>query len=65
MGVRPYDPALGRFLAPDPVEGGSLNLYDSAGQDPMNNWDLDGRFCITCVAKKVGKWAWDHRSKLA
>jgi RHS repeat-associated protein len=43
MGVRPYDPALGRFLAIDPEEGGSLNNYDYAGQDPINALDLDGR----------------------
>jgi RHS repeat-associated protein len=43
MGVRPYDPALGRFLARDPVVGGSLNHYDYAGQDPVNAFDLSGR----------------------
>jgi RHS repeat-associated protein len=42
MGARPYDPALGRFLAVDPVEGGSLSLYDYAAQDPVNASDLDG-----------------------
>jgi len=42
MGARPYDPALGRFLAVDPVDGGSLNNYDYAGQDPINGYDLDG-----------------------
>ncbi|MBD0348895.1 MAG: RHS repeat-associated core domain-containing protein [Thermoleophilia bacterium] len=41
--TRYYDPALGRFTQPDPVEGGSLNRYDYAGQDPINNVDLDGR----------------------
>jgi RHS repeat-associated protein len=42
MGARPYDPALGRFLAVDPVEGGSLSTYDYAAQDPINAYDLDG-----------------------
>jgi RHS repeat-associated protein len=45
MGARPYDPNLGRFYAVDPVDGGSLNNYDYAGQDPINAYDLDG----TCV----------------
>jgi hypothetical protein len=43
MGARPYDPNLGRFLAVDPVDGGSLNGYDYAGQDPINGFDLSGR----------------------
>jgi RHS repeat-associated protein len=42
MGVRLYDPALGRFLEVDPVEGGSANDYDYSGQDPINSRDLDG-----------------------
>ena len=50
MGVRPYDPALGRFLAVDPVEGGNLNPYDYVGQDPVNGYDLDGQ------------WGWFRRN---
>ena len=55
MGTRYYDPDLGRFTQVDPVEGGSANAYDYAGQDPLNNVDLDGEVCIPCgIAIAVG-----------
>ncbi|MEU9413496.1 DNRLRE domain-containing protein [Streptomyces sp. NPDC048281] len=44
MGVRLYDPATGRFLSVDPVPGGSANAYEYCGGDPINRYDLDGRF---------------------
>jgi RHS repeat-associated protein len=42
MGVRPYDPSLGRFLSRDRIDGGSPTGYDYAGQDPVNGYDLSG-----------------------
>lgn len=42
MGARPYDPNTGRFLAVDPIPGGSLNNYDYAKQDAIDNYDLAG-----------------------
>jgi len=58
MGVRLYTPALGRFLQTDPVPGGSDNAYDYAGQDPVNTYDLDGRFSIKRFYKKHHKAIW-------
>lgn len=49
MGVRLYDPAIGRFLSVDPVYGGNANAYDYTFADPLNQYDLDG------------KWAWGKK----
>jgi hypothetical protein len=43
-GVRLYDPATGRFLSIDPVPGGNANAYEYCSSDPLNCYDLDGRF---------------------
>jgi hypothetical protein len=44
MGVRLYDPSIGRFLSVDPVPGGNANAYDYVNGDPLNRYDLDGRW---------------------
>ena len=46
MGARPYDSKLGRFLAVDPVDGGALNGYEFALQDPVNRSDLGGMAAV-------------------
>jgi hypothetical protein len=54
MGVRTSVPQLGRFLQPDPVQGGSANDYDYTNQDPVNTVDLDGR-CICLLLIPLGE----------
>ncbi|MDX6260511.1 MAG: hypothetical protein QOH84_2199, partial [Kribbellaceae bacterium] len=43
MGVRLYNPATGLFTSTDPVDGGNPNAY-TYPTDPINSFDLDGRF---------------------
>lgn len=59
MGARVYLPILGRFLQVDPVEGGTDNNYVYAN-DPVNEFDLDGRAIPFVVAGVlyVGGIAW-------
>ena len=65
MGARPYDPALGRFLAVDPIEGGSLNNYDFAEQDPINSYDLDGKSPLrVCIFGMGSACSWQLTKEL-
>ncbi len=57
MGVRLYDPALGRFLEPDPVGGGSANAYDYCAQDPVNCLDLAGTFSFRHLFRLVDRYS--------
>jgi RHS repeat-associated protein len=48
MGVRLYLPSTGRFLQVDPVAGGNATAYDYVHHDPVNGYDLDGRWGFKC-----------------
>ncbi|MCI3902228.1 DNRLRE domain-containing protein [Streptomyces spectabilis] len=57
MGVRLYNPATGRFLSVDPVYGGGNNAYEYVGGDPVNRFDLDGKWWkkVKRGLKRVGR----------
>ncbi|MCB5167675.1 DNRLRE domain-containing protein [Streptomyces bambusae] len=61
MGVRLYNPATGRFLSVDPVYGGNSNAYEYVNADPVNQYDLDGRWSLRGLAKST--WGWAKRNK--
>jgi RHS repeat-associated protein len=42
MGARSYVPTIGRFLSPDPIDGGSANAYDYGNADSVNQFDPTG-----------------------
>jgi hypothetical protein len=49
MGVRYYDPDVGRFISEDPVGlTAGINLYTFAGNDPVNGYDHDGTCFVAC-----------------
>lgn len=65
MGVRLYSPGLGRFLQVDPVAGGNANDYDYCSGDPVNCFDLDGRWGWKRSWKRVGNWWNKHGGKVS
>lgn len=58
MGARPYDPALGRFLSVDPIEGGSANNYDYANQEPCGTYDLSGEGSCNTPRGGIRRGGW-------
>jgi RHS repeat-associated protein len=67
MGLRPYDPASGRFMSRDPLGlgGGSANLFSYAGDEPIQHSDPLGFAAIAggaCEGACVGmKLAWTDK----
>jgi len=49
MGLRPYLPALGVFLAPDPDSDAGSNMYSFSPGDPINGVDRTGA---------ANEWSW-------
>lgn len=54
MGARVYIPSLGRFLQPDPVQGGTPNAYVYV-LDPVNFADYSGEFGIHINWGAIGR----------
>ena len=78
MGVRLYNPTIGRFLSVDPVRGGSCSDDDYVCGDPINMNHLDGRIPTFNMAEikrcaqhpgqcvdymNVGNWAWNESKR--
>ncbi|MFE2094466.1 RHS repeat-associated core domain-containing protein [Streptomyces sp. NPDC059460] len=63
MGVRLYNPTTGRFLSIDPVYGGGANAYEYVNGDPLNRYDLDGKWWSWKKVKRGFKRAARHVRK--
>ncbi|MFD1833421.1 RHS repeat-associated core domain-containing protein [Streptomyces desertarenae] len=61
MGVRLYNPATGRFPAVDPVHGGNPNAYEYVHADPLNRYDLDGKWSWRKTWRSTKRWVKRHR----
>ncbi|MFE6621817.1 DNRLRE domain-containing protein [Streptomyces sp. NPDC057740] len=67
MGVRLYDPTTGRFLSVDPIPGGNANAYDYVNGDPLNRFDLDGKwgFHWRRWARRAGRFVSHHQTAVS
>ncbi|MFI5942067.1 DNRLRE domain-containing protein [Streptomyces uncialis] len=66
MGARLYNPASGRFMSPDPDFGGNANAYDYCYGQPLNCYDLDGRwawFAVGAAAYACSRWCPGKRTR--
>ncbi|MER7901435.1 DNRLRE domain-containing protein [Streptomyces sp. NPDC096046] len=72
MGVRLYDPRIGRFLSTDPIHGGNANAYEYVHGDPVNKYDLDGKHWFSKAWNRAKRWGrsagsaiWRNRGRIA
>ena len=70
MHGRVYDPAIGRFLSPDPVvqdpnDLQSYNRYSYASNNPLTNTDPNGYSWLSKGLKKIGGWVKDNWQTIA
>ncbi|WP_340377634.1 DNRLRE domain-containing protein [Streptomyces sp. SS7] len=55
MGARLYNSRSGLFLSVDPVYGGNATAYNYVYGDPLNKYDLSGKYCEWWKGKSCKK----------
>ncbi|WP_245607573.1 DNRLRE domain-containing protein [Streptomyces prunicolor] len=68
MGVRLYNARSGLFLSTDPVPGGNATGYNYVYGDPVNKYDVSGKYCEwwkhkSCKKKKRKPWYGKRKSR--